>query len=172
MDLRREILKEHSRAKATKIADYVGNNEALFKELVEVYLTGPYRITQRAAWPLGICVEHYPDLIKPHFKRILDYLDTPGNHDAVKRNTIRLLQFVDIPKGYHGRIVELCFNSLQHKKEPVAIKVFSMTVLSRIIRHQPTLKSELRIILEDQLPYATPAFISRARKVLKALNGI
>ena len=52
MDLKKAILKEHSRAQAAKIADYVGNNEARFKELVHVYLAGPYRITQRAAWPL------------------------------------------------------------------------------------------------------------------------
>jgi hypothetical protein len=60
MDLRKAILKGHTRDQATKIADYVGNNEALFKELVDVYLAGPYRITHRAAWPLSICVECYP----------------------------------------------------------------------------------------------------------------
>jgi len=170
MDLKRAILQRHSKAKATEIADYVGNNGPRFKELVEVYLAGPYRITQRAAWPLSICVERYPDLINPHLKRILDYLGTPGIHDAVKRNIIRLLQFVKIPKQYHGWVADICFNYLQ-QKEPVAIKVFSMTVLGYIIMNEPDLKRELRIIIQDQLPFASSAFISRAKKVLKEIDS-
>ena len=171
MDLQKVILKEHSRAQATKIADYVGDNTALFKELVEVYLNGPYKITQRAAWPLSLCVENYPKLIKPHLGRILAFLDKPGIHNAVKRNTLRLLQFVTIPKQYHGRVADICFNYLQDKKEPVAVKVFSMTVLSNIIINEPDLRRELRIILEDQLPYASPGYLSRARKILADMDA-
>jgi hypothetical protein len=170
MDLKKALLRDHSRAQAAKIADYVANKEALFKELVEVYLAGPYRITQRAAWPLSICVERHPRLIKPHLSRILGYLDTPGIPDAVKRNTIRLLQFVDIPGSYYGRVAKICFNYLGNRKEPVAVRVFSMTVLSHITRNEPELKRELGIIIEDHLPYATPGFVSRARKVLKEIK--
>lgn len=170
MDLKKAILKDHSRAQATKIADYVGNNEALFKELVDIYLAGPYRITQRAVWPLSICIEHYPSLINPHLRRTLDFLDTPGIHNAVKRNTIRLLQFVKIPRGYYGRVIEKCFHYLLDKKEAVAVKVFSMTVLSQIARNEPDLKRELKLIIEDHLPFATPGFTSRAKKVLKEID--
>jgi hypothetical protein len=100
----------------------------------------------------------------------MDYLYTPGIHNAVKRNTMRLLQFAKIPKAYSGQVVEKCFHYLLDKKEAVAVKVFSMTVLSHIVRNEPELKHELRIIIEDYLPYATPGFISRARKVLKEID--
>jgi hypothetical protein len=107
----------------------VGKNEARFKELVEVYLAGPYRLTQRAAWPLSSCTERHPELIYPHLKKILQYVATPGVHDAVKRNTVRLLQYIDIPIKYHGQVANMCFGFLQQKDIPVAVKVFSMTVL-------------------------------------------
>lgn len=170
MDLQKALLKEHSKAQANQIADYVGDNEPIFKELVDVYLAGPYRITQRASWPLTICVERHPELIKPHLNKILKLLNTPSIHDAVKRNTMRLLQFVEIPKIYHGRVADLCFNYLGDKKEPVAVKAVSMTVLAQITEAVPELKRELKMIIEDQLPYSSPGFIARANKVLKVLN--
>ncbi|SHH80223.1 hypothetical protein SAMN04488109_5518 [Chryseolinea serpens] len=170
MDLTKALLKEHSKAQMTKIVDYVGQNQARFKVLVEVYLAGPYRVTQRAAWPLSYCVERHPDLVKPHLKRLLDFLNKPGIHHAVKRNTLRLLQYIELPKRLQGRVADLCFQYLQGKGEPIAVKAFSLTVLQRILEEQPELGSELKIIIEDQLAYASPAFRSRAMKVLKVIG--
>lgn len=170
MDLTRELLRAHTKTQATKIADYVHDSPTRFKVLVDIFLKGPYRITQRASWPLNLCVERNPDLIKPHLKRLLKFLQEPGIHNAVKRNTMRLLQFCPVPKTLHGTVAALCFEYLESKKEPVAVKVFAMTVLSTIIENEPDLQKELKIILEDQLPYASPGFTVRAHRVLKSLD--
>jgi hypothetical protein len=171
MDLRTALLKEHSRNQTLKIADYVGLSEPRFKELVDVYLAGPYRITQRSAWALSLCVERYPHLLKPHFKRILDHLKTPGVHNAAKRNTIRLLQFVEVPKVHFGRVADLCFGYLRDNKEAVAIRVFSMSVLNNLARREPDLLGELRITIEDRMHSSSPAFRSRASKILREIKG-
>jgi hypothetical protein len=138
--------------------------------LVAVFLEGPYRITQRAAWPLSYCVEKHPELLKPHWKKILAFVDKPGIHDAVKRNVLRMFQFVRVPKAHQGRTVDLCFRLLSDSSEPVAIRVFAMTVLANIAREEPELKNELIPIIEDQLPFASAGFQSRSRKVLKQLK--
>jgi len=169
MDLKKTLLQEHSIAVTRKIVDYVGSNPARFKVLIDIFMTGPYRITQRAAWPLSYCVEAHPALITPHFKVMLDRLEQPQSPVAVRRSIVRLLQFVDIPVRYHGRVATRCFGFLQDKKEPVAIRVFSMTVLANLVRHEPELGKELKVILEDNLPYGSAAFVSRARKTLKML---
>jgi hypothetical protein len=44
-----------------------------------------------------------------------------------------------------------------------------MTTLSRVIREYPELQNELKIIIEDELPYAKPAFRSRGLRTLKEL---
>lgn len=170
MDIRKALVREHSRSTTMKIVDYVGDSPTRFKVLVDVFLAGPYRITQRAAWPLSYCAEKEPALVIPHLKVILNYLKKPGIHDAVKRNTMRLLQFIDIPKRYQGQVAGICFGYLQDAKEPVAIKAFSMTVLASIARQNPDLRQELAIVIEDQLPYGSPAFVSRGRKVLKEIK--
>ena len=159
-----------NKAQTCELVDYVNGKPNRFKELVDIYLKGPYRITQRAAWPLSIAVEKWPYLIDPHLKNILKFLRKKEVHDAVKRNTMRLLQFIELPKRFRGEVADLCFMYLQDPKVAVAIRVCSMTVLQKVIQDQPDLKTELKMILEDQLPYGSAAFKNRAMKVLRSLG--
>lgn len=169
MDIKKELLKEHSKRQTTKVVNYVGNSPARFKVLVKTFLAGPYRVTQRAAWPLSYCVQEHPNLIKPHLKSILKMLDKKDAHVAVKRNIMRLLQDIEIPKSLYGTLIDKCF-ALMDPRETIAVRVFSMSVLADIADHEPDLKKELSIVIEDQLPYASAAFLSRAKKVLKQLS--
>jgi hypothetical protein len=171
MNLLDAIQKEHSKAQRDKIVNYIGKSPRRFEKLVNVFLKGPYRVTQRSAWPLSYCVELHPELIKLHLKRILLFAKKPGVHHSVKRNTMRLLQFIDIPKNLQGLVADLCFTFLQDTKEPIAIRVFAMTVLMNLAKFLPELKNELIPIIEDQIPYGSPAFTSRGRKALKELKG-
>jgi hypothetical protein len=171
MNLRKAILASHSKETVTKIVQYVGKDRKRFKELVELFLEGPYRVTQRVSWPISYCVQSNPELINPWLKVILAFLKKDGIHPAVKRNTIRFLQFIEVPGKFWGPVTDICLKYLTDKKEPVAVRVFSMTVLSNLSAHIPEIRRELRLIIEDQLPYASPAFSSRAKKVLKQLDA-
>lgn len=170
MDLRETLLKEHSKTQTSKIVKFIGKRPDRFALLVKIYLAGPYRITQRAAWPLGLCIENHPELITPHWKSLIDFAKKPGVHDAVKRNTVRLLQFIDIPRKHQGKVADMCFQFLSDTSQPIAVRCFSMTVLANIAMDKPELKNELRVIIEDQFPYGTAGFLSRAKKVLKQLQ--
>ena len=169
MDIRSAILKEHSKAQTGKIVKYVGSNASRMKELVEVFLKGPYRVTQRAAWPISVVAEKQPQLLRPHLRKILNFARTPGVHDSVKRNAVRLLQFIEIPKSLHGNVADLCFNFLTDKNETIAVKCFSISALASIAEANPDIKSELKLIIEDQLPYASAGFRSRARRVIRQI---
>lgn len=171
MNLRKQILKEQSKANCHAIVKYIGDSPKRFSQLINIYLAGPYRVTQRAAWPISVCAEKSPQLITPHLKKLLDFVTKPGVHVAVKRNTLRLLQFINIPKKFHGRVAEIGFNFLNDKSETVAVQVFAMTALSKVIKDEPTLANELRIIIEDRMPYASAGFRSRGAKILKEIKG-
>jgi hypothetical protein len=82
---------------------------------------------------------------------------------------MRLLQFVEIPKRYQGQVIQHCFG-LMDPHEPVAVRVLAMTVLANLSRHHPDLKNELKLIIEDQLPFGTAAYLSRSKKILKQLE--
>ena len=171
MNLREEILKERSKKQANKIIKWVGSDPEKFNELVSLFLKGEYRVTQRAGWPLSNIMIEYPHLIAKHLKKLLLNLQKPGLHNAVLRNTLRLLQFVKIPKPLHGLTAETCFQLLNDKKQPIAIYVFSMSVLGNLCMDYPDLKQELKLSIEEQLPYGTAGFRSRARKVLKQIEA-
>jgi hypothetical protein len=93
-------------------------------------------------------------------------------HDAVKRNVMRLLQFIEIPKNLHGKTINCCLLFLSNPKEPVAVRVFALTVLSNLAVHHPAIKNEVIPIIESQLPYASAGFQNRGSKVLKKIEGL
>lgn len=170
MDLRKEILKEHSKKQAVKIAKWIGNNPVSFKQLMQLFLFDEYRIVQRSAWIVSICVENHPALIKPWLQKMLLKTQEKNVHDAVKRNVMRILQFVEIPKSLQGIAAEIAFQFLANKNEAIAIRVFSMTVIFNLTQKEPDLKNELRLLIEENMPYEKAAFKSRGKKILKALS--
>lgn len=168
MNLREELLREHSKKQTIRIVDYVGDDKERFAELMNLFLTDVYRIGQRAAWPVSYCGSAHPELITPYIKKMLKNLNNPV-HDSVKRNTVRVLQNFHIPKALQGLAVKQCMR-LVEGNEPIAIKVFSITLLGNIAKEHPELKHELKILIETQIPYASAGFLSRATKILKSLE--
>ena len=170
MKLRDTILKEHSKANCSKIVIWVGNNQKKFDELFNMFLTDEYRVVQRAAWPVSYCAQLHPELITKHFVKLIKNLYKPGLHDAVKRNTVRLLQYVTIPGKFHGKVMDICFRFISSPDEAVAVKAFSLTVLQKLTMQYPEIKNELRLVIKESWDYETAAFKSRAKKILKGFK--
>ena len=129
MNLRQTILKEHSKANCTEIVNWVGNSQKRFDELFNLFLNDEYRVVQRAAWPLSYIAIACPKLIAKHFAKLIRNLHKPGLHNAVKRNTVRLLQEVAIPERFHEMktIIEDRWDF-----ETAAFKSCAMKILKRI----------------------------------------
>lgn len=172
MDLRKQLLKEHSKENTALIVSHIQLNPSLIPEIMDIFLNESYRLVQRAAWVVGDLGRTNPEGIKPYIPQMIENLKKPGLHDSLKRNTMRYLQEVEIEEAYWGELLEIAMNFLGSIDEAVAIKAFSMTVAYNIIKHVPELKDELRIIIEDQLPYGTPGIKSRGKKILSALNKL
>ncbi len=166
MDLRNQILKEHTKANCQKIVDWVGNDISRFNQLFNLFINDEYRVTQRAAWPMSYCVIAHPELMKNNFEKLIKNLEKPGLHDAIKRNTVRLLQHVDIPSKYEGPVMHLCFQYVESPDEAVAIKAFSLTILGNLSKKYPAIIPEIKLLIENQLPHQTAAFKQRAKKLL------
>lgn len=169
MNLRDELLKNHTKELMQRIVRYIGNDEKRFNLLMNLFLSNEDIISQRASWAVSHCADVRPQFIIPYLEKMLDNMENPV-HDAVKRNTIRVLQFIDIPKKLQGKVADICFRFLCSNDETIAVKVFSMTVLHSLCRHYPELKNELSIAIEEQMPFASAAFISRGKKIMKSIS--
>lgn len=174
MDLRAELLSEYSKKHTLEMSAAIIADPSQFPLLMSYFLDDAgegYRLPQRAAAVVNEVCEQRPDFLAPYYEKIILNLRNDV-HDAVTRNTVRLLQFHDIPEDLLGEAADICFGLLQSAKEPIAIKVFSMTVLFNIVKRVPELKSELEYMIEEQMPYGSAGFVSRGRKILKALKAI
>lgn len=171
MDLRKEILAENSREHSLYIARWIGNDAARFKQLIQLFLEDEYRVVQRSAWIMSIAAEKHPELLTPHLPAMVSRMEEPGLPSAVKRNVLRVLQEISLPRELHGAVMNACFHYIEDPKEMIAIKAFSMTVLANLAKEYPDIKNEIRVILEDLLEHdPAPGIRSRAKKVLGALT--
>ena len=170
MNLREEVLREHSRKQCDVIVNWVGQSQKRFNELFQLFMADEKLVAQRAAWPVSYCIESFPDLLNNHFEQLVKKLAQPGIHDGVKRNSMRMLQHVKIPEQWEGALMNFCFDYLSSPTEAVAIKAFSITVLGKLAKKYPEIIPELQLVIEDQLPVQTAAFKSRAQQLRKDLT--
>lgn len=170
MDLSKTFVGSHSKATTVRVVKWVGRSPDRLAKLIELVRTGTPRLRDRAAWPLTCIVEENPELVKPHLKQLVAQLRRNDQPEGVKRSIVRLLQFVDVPKSLAGEVATHCFRYLADPSEAIAVRCFSITVLENLAMQNKDLQGELRIILEDQLPYASAAFVNRGKKVLRRLQ--
>jgi len=170
MNIRTALLKEHSKKQCAAIVKWVGGDQKRFDELFDLFLNDEYRVVQRAAWPISYCVEDHPGLIKKHFAKLIKNLNKKGIHDAVKRNSIRLLQHVDIPGKFHGQIMDICFRYISSPTEAVAIKALSITVLQNLAKQYPEIINEIKLVIDERWDHETAAFKSRAKQLFKEFS--
>ena len=112
------------------------------------------------------------EFIKDNFGKLLKNLEKPRLHGSIKRNSIRLLQHISIPKKYQGQVMNFCFEYLESPTEEVAIKAFSITVLGNLAKQYPEIIPEVKLLIEDQLSQQTAAFKSRGKAFLKMVSKL
>lgn len=171
MDLREALLAEHSKAQCNRIVKWIGSDQKRFDQLFTLFTGKEYRVVQRAAWPISYAVEAHPSLIRKHWGKLIKYMQDPLVHVAVKRNSLRLMQDLEIPVKYHGEIMNLCFDYIMRINEAAAVKAFALTVLDNLSKTYPEIKQELATIIETQWEAETPAFRSRGRKIVARIKN-
>lgn len=167
----RAILTEnYSKEGIREIVALVEKDKAAFQELMDIFLNGDKRSVQQSSWALTQLADTKPELLYPYLDDLVESLKRENIHDAVKRNTVRVFERMELPERLHGEIVSICFDYLADPKTAVAIKCFSMTTIWNICAYEPDLAIELELLIEEQMDYQTNAFKNRGKKILKAIQ--
>ncbi|MBA4139912.1 MAG: hypothetical protein H0X70_05325 [Segetibacter sp.] len=169
MNIREELLREHSKEQAKKISIYACTFKEYFEELMQCFLDKEYRVAQRAAWSVSIAAQQKPEIIKPYIPTLVAQLQNKNVLDAVIRNSVRILQQIEIPETLHGEVMNACFQLIETPSTPAAIKAFSLTTLFNLSKIYPEIKPELKLLIEELWDNETAAFKSRGRKILSEL---
>jgi uncharacterized protein (UPF0147 family) len=170
MYIRQQLQKEFSKPNSVKVALMVGANEELFAELMECLLEDDSEIARRAGWALSFCLDKHPYLFDKYVKVFVELMNNKTCHVAVKRAATQALQYMQIPEDIDGLAYDYGMNILNDPEESIAVKAYSLQILQNIVLKYPELKQELKQLVEVKMPFETPAFKSRGKKLLKILN--
>ncbi len=171
MNLETEINREHSKRNTIRVATMIGNDDTLLRQLVNLTLGTNEDLARKAAWVLRYSHENISKGIIPWLPKLIRHLQKGKIHPAVKRNILGIVKSVPIPPKYMGTMLDICFRYIESAQEPVAVKVFSIDIIAGMAGNQPDLLNELKLILEDQLPFGSAGFKSKAFKVIKNRNS-
>jgi len=171
MNIRKELLKYQVQSKehALRIAEFAVSSNENFQELMHCFLSKDVKLAQRAAWSVSWAAKKNPAIIQPHIGSIVNQLSRTDIHDAVIRNSVRILESVVIPENFHAEVLSACFDFIQKRNTPIAVKAFSLTILFNLSKLYPEIKNELKMIIRQNMDYETAAFQSRGKKILSKI---
>jgi hypothetical protein len=170
MNIESEIRILRSKHQVERLVRWIGADAKRFEQLMKLFLHGDRDTSRLSAWVVGHCCERHPALARPWLEAMINKMQEPNTHNAIQRNVMRILQFVEIPQSLKGTVANICFNFISDAKTAVAPQALAMTVLAGIAEKEPDLLKELRVLVHQMLPYGTPAFRARARKIFKDLD--
>lgn len=168
MDIAEQLSAELSRRNTDYIANYIGNDPELFKQLMNLVFEGKTPLPLRAAWVVSAVTDKYPKLFNPYLKQVIDRIKT-FEHPGIRRNLLRYLSGIELPEEYQGKLFDVCYQYLLSRHEPSAIKVHAMQILANTANYQPDLKHELKLIFEELITHESAAIRSRSKQLIKKL---
>jgi len=174
MDIRTELLKEHSARQTKRLTQYACSHPAYLAKLLQVFWYGEGRERQLAADVVGMVGERKPRWLVPHLPGLLAAAqpDT-GQHPAVRRGVARALQFVPVPEEWQALAFDTCLAMLNAPKEPVAIRAYALTAAARLAAPYPELVAEVVAATEKALVSTSSAALhGRAARELPGLREL
>ncbi len=173
MDIKAQLLLEHSKQNSLIIRDYLLKYTERIPEFMDLFFGPEYRVSQRAAMVLSALFDYKKELLIPYLEPMVSCLEDTELKVAVKRNVVRILQEIDVPEDLLSSLFDSCIRFLNDPGEPIAVKAFSMKVLVNICQRFPELKLEAQPIIEAEVERNTAKGIqARGRHMLKALSKI
>jgi hypothetical protein len=107
MNIRSALLEDkiQTRKKALSITQYACSSPKRFKELMQCFLANEYRLAQRAAWSISWAARQKPGLINPYIRDLVAQLSRTDVHGAAIRNSVRVLEEIEIPELLHADVI-------------------------------------------------------------------
>ena len=168
-DVKKEILGSNFKEQAEFISQYIIENPTHFPTLMRLFFSSEPFTCQRSSWVMAHCIDKDISIITPYLGKMVKNLSN-NVWDATKRNTVRMLEKVEIPQPLWEDCLNHCFRYLESHDEPIAVKVFPMTVLYNLSRKIPEIRNELKLLIEDMMPYGSAGLKSRGKKILGKLK--
>jgi len=124
MNIREELLKQqiHFKKHAIEITEFAVSSDENFKELIDCFLSGDVRVAQRAAWSVSWAAHKQPQIVQPYVGVLISQLKRTDVHNAVIRNSLRILEDLDILRNFMVRLWMRAFNFYKDAIQPLQLR--------------------------------------------------
>jgi hypothetical protein len=161
-----------SKSHILHLLQWIGTDADKIAALMDVFFGPHKRLAELAAWAVGDLGYKQPELLKAWLPQLVEILHSNTVHDAVHRNSLRILMQSDIPENLLDSCTEACFLLGDNPKTAVAIRAFSIHILADICKKIPELWPELQYLLERHTPEGTPALKNLGEKILARIPKV
>lgn len=149
----------------------LGKSKSQFAQLMTCLFSDNLRASQNAAWIASEIVRAKPAYMEDYFEQVTSLATDPHTDQAVLRNILRLLMAVTVPEAHHGTLMNRSFEIIESPAMPPAIKANALSILANFCKQYHEIRQELTFIINAQIQNESPAFKSRAQKILKSLSA-
>ena len=178
MNLREQILKEHSVKNAELIAAYIEENPDELQKLLDCILLGDKKVAQYGSWVLSKFSEYFYIEFIPYLEFILSEVKTT-KHVAVSRNFAKVFMIITGKKFINylsesdiDAIVDKSFSWIIEKEEKAAVIAFSIITLSNLMEKRSWIAIDLKQYIIDNISGSLPSFQSVGKRVLKKISKL
>lgn len=144
------IFKNSSKKNTVFLARYLYRNQLVVAELINELMglvkNENHPIDFRAAWVLEIFFLNHPKFYYPFANQWLDLLESSS--DTCKRHIIKVIAKTNFEYEKAGQLVDWCLKEITLKSCPLAVKVYCIYFLNKIVKIFPELKTEFYSALE------------------------
>ncbi len=127
------------------------------------------KVAWRSAYLLDLAHDVDQTVLNDYLEELVQL--TPHlTNTSIKRHYLRILSQHDLSELADGILVDYCIKWLQDEETPIAVKSHCMQILYKLTISYPELISELKMVLENLLPYGSKGEINRTQKILALLK--
>ncbi|MGJ3236992.1 hypothetical protein [Marivirga sp.] len=170
MELKKKLSTRIGKDEIDHLIQLVNDNKISIDEIIKLLRIKETQF--QASWLLTHTVEKNPGILKVKHIKALAKIIEKTNHEGLERNIWRSLNFIEIPSYLHETLINTGFEKLENHKTAVAIQVFSMSVLEKLLINEVELQLALKAILELKMErQPSPGLKSRATKIINKINS-
>lgn len=122
---------------------------------------------KNASWILSVAAEKSPEIFAAKQLKIIFNALCMAQTGTVKRNLIRIFQFVRVGGEQGLEIIDKAFALLSNPEEDLAVRVFSLTVLEKHLDLLPEIAMEVEFLMDKQQSQLSPSFAFRLKNFRK-----
>ncbi len=173
-DFRDLIRRIRSSGEAEWIAASAAEDPVTLARLVEYSNNDDNKLAFHASWIISKLFDKHPDLLYPHFERIIAGIGITSSESS-RRSFLRILSLSDfnkISRKHHGVLADYCLNALNSASSAIAVKAYSMEIIYKLALIYHELSNELAASV-NMLNIDSPAgLLARGRIIMKKLEAI